>query len=149
MLDPPTDSDKSAEKLLSIWMERAWRRSISTEERKPFLELYRNLRAQDMSFDDALRASFQSVLMSGPFRYHASPDDKDAERAQLAIASRLSFMLNGGPPSRRHRDLAKGGKLKDAAEFDAQVDLLLHDPASEAFFEPFVTQWLELSLIHI
>ena len=138
------DSVKSAEKLLSIWMERAWRRPVKRTEVSHFLGLYRKLRAQQMTFDDALRATFQSVLMSGPFRYHASVADRDTGIAQHAIASRLSFMLIGSPPDKTLRDLAKASKLRDPKTLDAQVDRLIADPRSRAFFKPFVTQWLEI-----
>lgn len=139
-----TDSPSSAEKLLSIWMDRAWRRPVKPAELEHFLGLYRKLRTQNMTFDNALRATFQSVLMSGPFRYHVSPADKDPVVAQHAIASRLSFMLTGSPPDKTLRDLAKAGKMRDPKVIDAQVDRLITDPRSIAFFKPFVTQWLEI-----
>lgn len=139
-----TDSLASARKLLGIWMQRAWRRPVKPAAQERFIALYQKLRGQKMSFDDALRATFQSVLMSGPFRYHALPSDADPVVAQHAIASRLSFMLIGTPPDKTLRDLAKAGKLRDPKVIDAQVDRLLADPRSMAFFKPFVTQWLEI-----
>jgi hypothetical protein len=139
-----TDSLTSANKLLAIWMERAWRRPVKPAELNQFLGLYRKLRTQKMTFDNALRATFQSVLMSGPFRYHVSPADKDRMVAQYAIASRLSFMLIGSPPDKTLRELAKAGKLRDPKILDAQVDRLIADPRSNAFFKPFVSQWLEI-----
>lgn len=139
-----TDSHASARKLVSIWMERAWRRPVDSTDVDHFLTLYRKLRDQDMSFDNALRATFQSVLMSGPFRYHASPADEDPIVAQHAIASRLSFMLVGSPPDDTLRGLAQDGRLTDAKVLDQQIDRLINDPRSDAFFEPFVAQWLEI-----
>jgi hypothetical protein len=139
-----TDSLASAKKLLGIWMQRAWRRPVKSAEVSHFLALYSKLRTQKMTFDNALRATFQSVLMSAPFRYHVSPADKDTTIAQYAIASRLSFMLIGTPPDKTLLDLAKAGKLKDPKVIDAQVDRLIADPRSNAFFKPFVTQWLEI-----
>ncbi|MEM7234972.1 MAG: DUF1592 domain-containing protein, partial [Planctomycetota bacterium] len=138
------DSVESAEKLLSLWMERAWRRPVERPEVDSFLGLYRKLRTQGMTFDNALRGSFQSVLMSGPFRYHASVSDKDSVVAQHAIASRLSFMLLGEPPDATLRQLAKKDKLRDPKILDGQVDRLLADSRSDSFFRPFVTQWLEI-----
>ena len=51
-----------------------------------------------MTFDAALRSTFQSVLMSSPFRYLASNAHEDKVIADHAVASRLSFMLSGAPP---------------------------------------------------
>jgi Protein of unknown function (DUF1592)/Protein of unknown function (DUF1588)/Protein of unknown function (DUF1585)/Protein of unknown function (DUF1595)/Protein of unknown function (DUF1587)/Planctomycete cytochrome C len=140
------DDEASAKRLLSVWVERAWRRPAAEAEQARFLELYRKLRGQGMSFDDALRPAFQAVLLSSHFRYLPSPaaagDDPSAR--QYATASRLSFMLWGAPLDAELRRLAAAGKLRDPAVLDAQVDRLLADPRSDAFVRPFVTQWLEM-----
>lgn len=141
---PISDNDRSARRLLSLWMNRAWRRPVPASEQERFSGLYRRLRNEGFSFDDALRSTFQSVLMGGPFRFLASPSDSDPVVAQHAIASRLSFMLTGSPPDQELRELAASGKLNDAKIIDAQVDRLLADPESRKFFYPFVTQWLNM-----
>ena len=138
------DSPECAERLLGLWIDRAWRRPSTKAQREPFLKLYGELRKQEMSFDDALRGAFQSVLMSAPFRYLTSAADADAAIAQHTIASRLSVMLVGEPPDAELRKLAAAGKLREPSVLDAQVDRLLSDPRSDAFFRPFITQWLEL-----
>lgn len=139
------DDDASARRLLALWLERAWRRPASDSEQTKFFALYRQLRGEGVSFDEALRAAFQAVLMGGPFRYLASPADADPVVAQHALASRLSFMFVGTPPDRELRELAAAGKLRDSKVLDAQVDRLLADPRSEAFVRPFVTQWLNMN----
>lgn len=138
------DNPQWAERLLGLWMERAWRRPVTEAEGEPFRKLYQQLRHKGLSFENALRGAFQSVLLSAPFRYLDSPDHADTMTAQHAIASRLSFMLMGEPPGSELRRLAAAGKLREPAILDAQVDRLLADPRSQAFFRPFVTQWLEL-----
>jgi len=139
------DDEASARRLIALWLERAWRRPASAAEQAKFVTLYQRLRGEGVPFDEALRAAFQSVLMGGPFRYLASPSDADPVVAQHAIASRLSFMLVGSPPDRELRELAAAGNLRDPKVLDAQVDRLLADPRSDAFFRPFVTQWLNLN----
>jgi len=139
------DDDASAGRLLQLWIDNAWRRPATPAEREPFLKLYRQLRDDKNPFDDSLRAAFQSVLMSAPFRYLVSPgQQKDAALAQYAIASRLSFMLTGGPPDAELRTLATAGRLREPTVLDAQVDRLLNDPRSLKFVRPFVMQWLEM-----
>jgi len=138
------DSDASAMRLLTLWMDRAYRRPTSDADRARFVQLYKKLRASEMSFDESLRATFQSVLLSSGFRYLSSPADPDANLAQHAVASRLSFMLWGAPPDEELRRLAAAGKLRDPVVLDAQVDRLLADARSDAFLRPFITQWLVL-----
>jgi hypothetical protein len=136
---PLADDDACATRLLGLWTERAWRRPAGASELEPFLALYRAQRSRGAAFDPALRAAFQSVLMSGPFRYLAPSPDPGA-----GTASRLGFALLGAPPDAELRRRGASGDLRDPAALDAQVDRLLADPRSDGFFRPFVTQWLEL-----
>jgi hypothetical protein len=140
-----SDNAKSAQKLLALWMERAYRRPVKATERKPFFAFYQKLRGDGMTFDDALRSTFQSVLMSSPFRYLDSTAHEDKAIADHAVASRLSFMLVGSPPDAELLELAASGKLRNREVLKAQANRLLSDPKSYDFFlRPFVTQWLEM-----
>jgi len=162
-------SEAEARRLLLPFMDRAWRRPVDEPEVERFVALFRSLREQELSFDDALRGAFQAVLMSGSFRYLSGPGDvlasdvagpasgtePDANsegsprpetdrRAAHALASRLSFLLWGAPPDRELRELAAANKLREPDVLTRQANRLLDDPRSEAFLQPFVTQWLEL-----
>jgi hypothetical protein len=140
-----SDNAKSAGKLLALWMERAYRRPVKSNERKPFFDFYQRLRRDGMTFDNALRSTFQSVLMSSPFRYLDSTAHEDKVIADHAVASRLSFMLVGSPPDAELRELAAAGKLRNPEVLKAQSDRLLKDVRSyDYFLRPFVTQWLEM-----
>lgn len=141
---PLRDDPESARRLLGLWMDRAYRRPPAEAEQAPFFEFYRKERRNGASFDGALRAAFQAVLLSAPFRFLPSTSDSDPVIAQYAIASRLGFMLAGAPPDAELRRLAAAGRLRDPAVLDAQVDRLLSGERGAAFFRPFVTQWLEL-----
>jgi hypothetical protein len=140
-----SDSSPSAQKLLGLWMDRAYRRPVTDAEQKPFLAFYTKLRDDGRTFDDALRSTFQAVLMSPPFRGLESTAHEDRAIADHAVASRLSFMLVGAPPDAELRALAASGALRRPAVLQAQADRLLADPRSyDAFIRPFVTQWLEM-----
>ncbi len=141
-LGPAVDQPEYAQALLAVWMERAWRRDVSPDEQQRFLDFYTELRDQGLGFDEALRAVFQSVLMSGPFRYLLAPDTPEVEHRSFALASRLSFLLTGEPPDATLRELARQGRLLEPDVLDAQVDRLLADPRGRRFVEPFVKQWL-------
>ncbi len=140
-----SDTLKSAETLLTLWMERAYRRPATAAEIKPFLTFYTKLRSSGMTFDNALRSTFQSVLMSGPFRYLDSTNHPITSLANHAVASRLSFMLVGGPPDIELRKLAASGTLRRPDVLKGQAERLLNDARSQDYFiRPFVTQWLEM-----
>ena len=140
-----SDTPGSAGKLLVLWMERACRRPVTSAERKPFFAFYKKLRGEGMTFDNALRSTFQSVLLSAPFRYLDSTAHEDKVLADHAVASRLSFMLLGAPPDAELRKLAASGQLRNPKVLKAQADRLLGEESSQgSFIRPFVTQWLEM-----
>jgi hypothetical protein len=60
------------------------------------------------------------------------------------LASRLSYFLWSSPPDDELLDLAKTGKLVDAATREAQVDRMLKHWQSSALVTNFVGQWLNL-----
>ena len=140
-----SDSPQGADKLLALWMERAYRRKVANTERSRFLAFYKQLRKDGMTFDNALRSTFQSVLLSPPFRYLESTAHRDRKTADYAVASRLSFMLIGQSPDEELLELAASGDIRDDRVIRAQAERLLDDTRSfDAFLRPFVTQWLEM-----
>ena len=144
-LGKPGDNPQYAGKLLALWMERAYRRPVTKQEQQNFFSFYKQLRGQGMTFDNALRSTFQSVLMSSPFRYLDSTAHEDKPVADHAVASRLSFMLVGAPPDAELLELAASGKLRRPVVLTAQAQRLLNDPRNyQNFLRPFVTQWLEM-----
>ena len=166
-LPDPDTLDAWADELLALWIRRAWRRPLPPGDHQRFLAFHRQLLADGLEFDDALRATFQAVLLSPEFRYLPSPalaatttaaangraadspppdrhGHHDETAAQHAIASRLAFMLTAEPPDAPLRELAAEGRLRQPDVLAAQVERLLADPRSRAFIEPFVVQWLEM-----
>lgn len=144
-IDTITDSPTSAKQLLSLWMNRAYRRPVKASEQDHFYQFYKSLREQGFTFDQALRSTFQSVLMSQPFRYLASNADENQSMADHAVASRLSFMLVGTLPDESLRELAASGKLRSPEILKEQALRLLDDPRNYSrFIKPFVSQWLEM-----
>ena len=136
---------EAARKLIHKFLEKAWRKKVHLDKVEHFLNFYASLRSQGKSFDQAVRASFHSILMSAPFRYMASPFTGNESEAHYAIASRLSFMFTGGPPDEMLLNLAENKKLRDPQIISEQVDRLLISSESRAFFDPFVKQWLEMN----
>lgn len=138
-----TDDRASAERMLALWCERAWRRPVAKSELDRYLRLFDQLRTDGKSFDEALRPALQSALMAGSFRYLTTPNAA-GENSSQALAARLSFMFWGTPPDAELRALAKSGKLRDTKILQTQVARLLADPRSNGFTRPFVNSWLEL-----
>ncbi|MBL4766510.1 MAG: DUF1592 domain-containing protein [Rhodobacteraceae bacterium] len=134
---------------LQAFMERAYRRSISPVELDSMMSLYDQFISEGDSFEDALKETFSSVLISDPFLYVAAPiplEDhpyiSEEERSQLA--SRLSYFLWSGPPDDRLLELASQNQLSDPATLATEVSRMLRDSRARRFSERFAREWLRL-----
>ena len=138
-----------AKESLQAFMQSAYRRSISTAELDSMMSLYDQFTSEGDSFQDALKETLSTVLISDPFLYVAAPLPNEElasisaeERNQLA--SRLSYFLWSGPPDDRLRELAAENQLSDPATLATEVSRMLRDPRSRRFSERFAREWLRL-----
>ena len=148
-LNAGADSRNVAAESLQAFMERAYRRSISPAELDSMMGLYDQFRSEGDSFEDALKETFSTVLISDPFLYVAAPIPltdhqhlSKEERSQLA--SRLSYFLWSGPPDDRLLELASRDHLSDPAILAAEVSRMLGDRRARRFTARFAREWLRL-----
>jgi hypothetical protein len=135
---------EDAARLLADFLPRAFRRPVSVEVRKAYVERVADrLKAGDC-FEVAMRWAYRAALCSPDFLYHVEPA---GELDHHALACRLSYLFWNSAPDDRLSSLANEGKLRSAAVLRAEVDRLLADPKSQRFVEDFLGQWLKLRLI--
>ncbi|MEZ6140571.1 MAG: DUF1592 domain-containing protein [Zavarzinella sp.] len=135
-----------AARLIGLWQEKAWRRPITAEESKPFIALYEQQRKLGLSFDAAVRAACQSILMTTQFRFLGSPGGGNSPNNDpFQLASRISFDMWGGPTDQELLNVAASGKLSEPKQLNRQIHRLLESPRCKTgFLKPFTRQWLEL-----
>jgi hypothetical protein len=138
------DSDQpqaDAERILSDFTRRAFRRAVTDADVEPFIGVVKDKLAASYSFELAMRAALKGVLMSPEFLFlHETPGKLD----DFALASRLSYFLWSNPPDDQLLQLAGDGKLGMPDELRRQVERMLEDPKAVNFTENFVGQWLGL-----
>ncbi|HXX92788.1 MAG TPA: DUF1592 domain-containing protein, partial [Planctomycetota bacterium] len=138
--DPAAD----AERILRDFTRRAFRRTVTEEDVRPFLARYKSKVAAGYSFEQALRVAFKEVLISPDFLFlRETPGKLD----DFALASRLSYFLWSSMPDDELLGLAAQRKLAQPDALRAQVERLLKDPKAAAFTRNFVGQWLSLRAI--
>lgn len=133
-----------AERILKNFMRRAFRRTVTDEDVKPYLARVKAKLDAKASFEQALRVGLKSVLVSPHFLYFRETSGKLDD---FALASRLSYFLWSSMPDEELLTLAEQGKLNQPDVLKGQVERLLRDPKSAAFTENFVGQWLSLRKI--
>ncbi len=135
--DPLADADR----LLTSFIRRAYRREVSPADVQPFVEVVKERQAAGYSFEQALRAAFKGVLLSPDFLFlHETPGPLD----DFALANRLSYFLWSSMPDEELLRLAAESKLSEPDVLHEQVERLLRHPKAAAFTENFVGQWLGL-----
>jgi hypothetical protein len=135
--DPLAD----AQRILLAFARRAFRRTVTVDDIKPFLALVESRLAENYSFEQAVRVALKGVLVSPEFLYLR---EKPGKLDDFALASRLSYFLWSTMPDEELLTLAEAGKLKDGETLHQQVERMLASPKAVAFTENFVGQWLGL-----
>ncbi|PQO38437.1 DUF1592 domain-containing protein [Blastopirellula marina] len=135
-----TQPEADIERILRDFVPRAFRRPVSDEEVRPFIELALGRLAGGRSFEESVRSGITAVLCSPHFLLlNCEPVVDD-----YTIASRLSYFLWSTMPDETLLQLAAEGKLSDPAVRNAQVERMIQDPKIETFVNDFTGQWLDL-----
>jgi hypothetical protein len=150
-----------AERVLRDFARRAFRRSVTDEDIKPFVDRVRAKLDQKYSFEQAVRVGLKSILTSPQFLFlrerpeaaAANPTNTSTKTQpnttldDFALASRLSYFLWSSMPDDELFALAEQRKLSQPDVLRAQVERLLKDPKAAAFTQNFAGQWLNLRAI--
>ena len=124
---------------------RLFRREISDDELRPYIDLAKPPIAEDRDFLDVVRVPLRSMMSSPQFlMFRGAPGKLD----DYSLASRLSYFLWKGPPDSTLRELARQNKLSDSDVLARQVERMLSDKKSDRFVQDFLGQWLRLYKIN-
>ena len=133
-----------AERLLTGFMRRAYRRPAKADEVQAMLDLVMQYHEAGDSFEESMRVGYKAVLCSSDFVFfqerQGKPDD-------AALAARLSYFLWNTLPDEELAGLAERGELSRPETLRAQTERLLLHPKAQSFTRNFVAQWLDLRQI--
>ncbi len=145
------DENAYAREIISRFMTRAWRRSISDTEVDKKLEFFARIRPTSEDFQAAVIEVLATVLSSPRFLYlvqsDRSPTESHRRLDEFELATRLSMFLWCSTPDDELLDLAAKGRLSEKDELVRQTRRMLADPRHERFSKHFVRQWLDLELL--
>ncbi len=137
---------REARQILSLFMRKAYRRPVKSEEIDNKLALFDEQDHQ--SFLQRLKPCMAAVLCSPHFLYLTEPFPEDGNERRLLnsheLASRLSYFLWSTMPDEELMRLASKDQLKDPEVLVKQVSRMLKDPKSSSLAENFCAQWLGL-----
>ena len=119
---------------LQTFAGRAFRRPVTREEIRPFLDHAKN-------GADGVQGAIAAMLCSPRFLYF---DEPQGELDDFALASRLSYFLWNTMPDEALFAEAKAGGLKEPATLQKHLDRMLADERSDEFINSFLWAWLRL-----
>jgi len=145
-------SDGDAEKLLSRFLPRAFRRPVTTAELAYYVRLVHQQRLAGRDPVEALKVALTAVLCSPQFLFlvegESAPQNvqKHGKYAlnSYELASRLSYFLWSSMPDDVLFQLAARDRLRDPAVLESQTTRMLADPKARALSQNFARQWLGL-----
>ncbi|PAY21350.1 hypothetical protein CKO51_01865 [Rhodopirellula sp. SM50] len=144
------DEPRYVRDLVRTFMTRAFRRPVTEEEVEQTARLFDTIRPRSDSFEQAIRETFASVLVSPHFLYIVEHRGRKPESGRVTdweLASRLSFFLWSSAPDQQLLDLADEGRLRQSDVLGQQVDRMLSDERCSEFVQRFVDQWLDLDAL--
>ncbi|HLY73175.1 MAG TPA: DUF1592 domain-containing protein, partial [Planctomycetota bacterium] len=136
-----TNPAADAQRILRGFARRAFRRTVTDDDLRPFVARVQSKLAAGYSFEQAVRVGLKSILVSPEFLFLR---EKPGKLDDFALASRLSYFLWSSMPDEELLSLAEQKKLGSPETLRAQVERLLRDPKAAAFTRNFVGQWLSL-----
>ncbi len=126
---------------------RAYRRPLSAAETSGVRGIYRRLRTEGLSHEEAFRLTLARVLVSPSFLYRleaAPAGPAPAPVSAWELAGRLSYFLWSSTPDDQLRAEAAAGRLHRPEGVRAQVRRMLADPRMRRLAAEFACQWLQI-----
>ena len=148
-------SESCADRFITQFGYRAYRRPLFEDERTPLLELFRSGSSQ-WGFDKGIELVLQAFLQAPQLLYRTeSLEGSDAQRLgenrmtiqldSYQVASRLSYFLWNTMPDDELFALADGGNLLDPETVRAQAYRMLDDERARTTVADFHEQWLGMA----
>jgi hypothetical protein len=144
--------DACARQFVDTFGKRAFRRPLDPAQASRLFSLYQWGRGA-YDFSTGIQLVIQAALQSPAFLYRVEfgmPDPVAKGVVELdsyELASRLSYLLWASMPDDELFAAAEGGKLRTAADVEAQAKRMLDDPRARTAVRDFHAQWLGLGVL--
>jgi hypothetical protein len=139
-------TDENVTKIIEPVGRRLLRGPLSKEETAVYCGVSTSVAAAGGNFDESIRSILEAMLQSPRFIYRIEAQRGDGSvvsASQYELASRLSYILWGGPPDEELLAAADKGKLNRAG-VESQARRMLRDRRAVGRSRQFISEWLDL-----
>ncbi len=132
-------SEANLQRLIRSMGRQLLRGPVEDREVAGYLRLAQAVIKEAGDFPEVTRYLLEAMLQSPRFIYRIENRDTPTARA-----SRLSYILWGGPPDEELLRAAEAGELTDKTQLIAQVQRLIQDRRAVVQSQRFAAEWLNL-----
>lgn len=139
------EAKEYANRILTRFVMLAFRGQASPTDFQNAVNRYVRVRDSGADFEDAIRSTLQTILISPKFLFHfekSNDESSSFEISDIDLANRLSYFLWASMPDKELFQLANEKKLSDPKVLQTQVLRMLQDSKSETLGTKFAAQWL-------
>ena len=139
--------ERSMREIITRMGKQLLRGPLDSQEVDTFLEISKAVAKIDGNFNEAMAYIIEAMLQSPRFLYRIENHRGDGTAwpvGEYELASRLSYILWGGPPDEELMRAAEAGKLSDLRQLKVQVQRMLKDPRVVDRSSQFLSEWLNL-----
>ncbi len=126
---------------------QAYRRDLHPTEADNLRSLYAELRADELSHEEAFGLLLQRILVSPAFLYRLETPADGPESSPVSdweLASRLSYFLWSSAPDSQLRSAAANASLSQPDVLKAHAARMLQDPKVRRLASEYFCQWLHI-----
>ncbi|MEM1296164.1 MAG: DUF1592 domain-containing protein, partial [Verrucomicrobiota bacterium] len=140
--------DKPMRPLLENMGRLLLRGPLDRLELNAFRGITTTVSAAGGNFDEAVGYVIEAMLQSPRFIYRIENQRSSGFVDDFELASRLSYIIWGGPPDQVLLVAAQNGELSDSEILSKQVERMLNSPRAVRQSRQFVSQWLDLDRLN-
>ena len=141
-------TDATMRKQVRAMGEWLLRGPLDDQEEVSFSGIATTVASAGGDYEEAVRYTVEAMLQSPRFVYRIERQRGDGDPRPpdpWELASRLSYIIWGGPPDEVLMQAAGNGELATAEQISGQVDRMLQDPRAETKSLLFISEWLNLN----
>ncbi len=140
-------TDDCLQEVISGVGYRLFRGPLTEQEIQTYLQISRAVAKEGGDFQEAVGYILEAMLQSPRFLYLMEKQPTAGTSQPLSryeLASRLSYILWGGPPDEQLLQAAQTGELSGNPAVRAQIRRMLQDRRAVTRSRQFVSEWLHL-----
>ncbi|MEI6713420.1 MAG: DUF1592 domain-containing protein [Verrucomicrobiota bacterium] len=136
--------DKKVLAHLEAFANKAWKRSVTPEEKAQFETIYKAGLTQELDRESCAREVLVKILVSPSFLFKLEQVGEPGIHpvTPIELASRLSYFLWSSLPDEQLRKKAEDGSLTQPEVLKAETLRMLQNPKATALAQEFAAQWL-------